>query len=157
MRARLRLTALLIGLAVALAGCGGDDAAEERRANQDAAEKTVRAYLIALIDKRGAEACAKFTPEYQRSVLRQNREFAREEGVDDCAGLLDAITRASPSVAFEGRPLTRDTVGDIPLKTSVRQSGEAHNATVTGAQGMQRYELETRDGRWLISAIERVG
>ena len=154
MRRRVILILAFAALAVAACGGGGED---EKAAAADDAEATVRSYLEALLAKRGADACAKFTPEYQRSVVRQNRDFARERGLDDCAGLLDAVTRANPSVTFEGRPLERGTIGRLDFQTSVRASGEGHNATVTGALGIQRYELETRDGRWLIAAIERTG
>ena len=157
MRPGFRLAAAVLALALGLAGCGGDDPAEERKATRSGAESTVRGYLTALVDKDGAEACATFTPEYRRAVLRQNREFAREEGVDDCAGLIDAITRATPSVTFEGERLARDSVGKLRFRTSVLRSGAEHQATVTGRRGVQRYLLETRDGRWLISDIERIG
>ena len=152
---RLAVPTLL--LAVLAGACGGDGAADDPKANQAAAEATVRSYLSALLGKRGGEACSKFTPEYQRSVVRLNREFARSRGLTDCARLIDAVTRANPSVTFEGRPLTRKTIGKLRLRTIVRQSGEGHNATVTGERGMQRYELVTRDGRWLIAEIERTG
>ncbi len=155
MRRAPSLTLLVTVLALAACG-GGEDPEEQRRANRDGAESTVRGYLTALVDKDGAQACARYTPEYRRSVLDQNRAFARQNGVDDCAGLIDEITRASRSISFEGKPLRRDTIGDLEFKTSVRQAGEELNATVTGAQGIQRYELETRDGKWLISGIERI-
>jgi hypothetical protein len=151
-----RLTILALTLALAACGGGGDDRAEQEKENRSGAEATVRAYLTALVTKNGGEACSKFTPEYQRSVLRQNRAFARGKGVDDCAGLIDALTRAAPSVSFEGVKLTRDSVGDLRFETSVRQSGEEYNATVTGRQGIQRYELETSEGDWKINKIERI-
>lgn len=151
-----RALATLVAL-LALSACGGDDPEEERKANQAGAESTVREYLTALVDKDGSAACSKFTPDYQRAVVRQNRDFARDNKVNDCPALIDKITRVSPSVSFEGKPLDRDAIGGLELKTSVRANGEAFNATVTGAAGVQRYELETRDGRWLIANIERVG
>ena len=152
MRRPACLTLILLALVPAACGGGGGDSGPR---SADGAEETVRGYLQALVAKRGADACARFTPEYQRSVMRQNREFARAKRVKDCAGLLDEVTRANPSVTFEGRPLTRETVGKLEFETSVRQSGKEHNATVTGKRGMQRYELETRGGRWLIAQIER--
>ena len=148
-----RLGCLVLVLStLLLTACGGDE--DPKAAAAGDAEATVRDYLGALVAKRGGDACAQFTPEYQRSVVRQNRQFARERGIDDCAALLDAVTRANPAVTFEGRPLERDTLGKLKFKTTVRQSGEGQNATVTGELGMQRYELETRDGRWLIASID---
>lgn len=153
---RPRLVLLLPALF--LAACGGGDGAEEERADaREEAQAAVRAYLTAVVDKRGAAACERFTPEYQRELLRQHRAFAREHEVDDCAGLLDATLRATPKVNFEGKPLERETIDELELQATVRQSGEGHNATVTGRRGRQRYELETRDGRWLIAGIEQVG
>ena len=151
-----RALCLLLCSTAALAGCGGDDTNPRGDAAGDA-EKAVRGYLTALLDKDGAAACSKFTPEYQRSVLEQNESFAREARARDCAQLIEAITRSSPSVRFEDQPLTKDNVGKVDLETRVRQSGEEWNATVTGRRGVQRYELETRDGRWLIAKIERAG
>ena len=156
-RVRLKLNLALLATALTLMACGGDDPQEERKANEAGAESTVREYLTALVEKNGSEACSKFTPDYQRSVVRQNRDFARENRVDNCPALIDKVTRVSPSVTFEGKPLDRKAIDDIQFKTSVRANGEAFNATVTGASGVQRYELETHDGRWLIANIERVG
>ena len=155
MRPIARLTIFVLALALAACG-GGDDRAEQEKENRSGAEATVRAYLTALVTKNGEEACSKFTPEYQRSVVQQNQAFARSKGVDDCAGLINALTRAAPSVTFEGSKLTPDSVSKLRFETSVRQNGEEYNATVTGRQGIQRYELETRDGDWRISKIERI-
>jgi hypothetical protein len=151
-----RALCLLVCATAALGGCGGDDS-DPREDAAGGAEKTVREYLTALIDKDGAAACSKFTPEYQRSVLEQNDAFAREARARTCGQLIDAITRSSRSVTFEDQPLTKDNVGKVDLETRARQSGEEWNATVTGKRGVQRYELETRDGRWLITKIERAG
>ena len=152
MGTRLAVIALLCALG--LSACGGDDAGEQRQGD---AESTVRSYLAALVAKDGRAACSKFTPEYQRSVVSQNADFARERNIRECAPLIDAVTETTPSITFERKPLTRDNGDEIKFKTTVRKSGEEHNATVTGQAGTQRYELETRDGRWLISGIERVG
>lgn len=151
-----RALCLLLCATAALGGCGGDDTDPREDAAGDA-EKTVREYLTALLDKDGAAACSKFAPQYQRSVLEQNESFARESRARTCAQLIDAITRSSPSVRFEDQPLTKDNVGKLDLETRARQSGEEWNATVTGKRGVQRYELQTRDGKWLITKIERVG
>ena len=141
------------GLAACGGGDGGADAEKSRRAG--GAEDTVRGYLKALVAGRGGDACAKFTAEYQRALMRQNREFARSKRARDCAGLMEALTRATPSVTFEGRPLKPDTVGKLKLKASVVRSGAEYKGVVTGVRGMQRYEVETRGGRWLITGIER--
>ena len=151
-----RALCLLICATAALGGCGGDDGDPRGDASKDA-EKTVREYLSALLDKDGAAACGKFTPEYQRSVLEQNKSFAEENRARSCPELIEAITRSSPRVTFEDEPLTKGNVGKVELQATARQSGEEWNATVTGRRGVQRYELETRDGRWLITKIARTG
>ena len=151
-----RALCLLFCATAALGGCGGDDPEPRADAAGDA-EKTVREYLTALLDKDGAAACSKFTPQYQRSVLEQNESFAKEARARNCAQLIEAITRSSPSVRFEDQPLTKENVGKVALETRARQSGDEWNATVTGRRGVQRYELETRDGKWLITKIERAG
>ena len=151
-----RAACLLLCSMAAIAGCGGDDGDPKEEAAKDA-ETTVREYLTALVAKDGAAACGKFSEEYRQSVLEQNESFARQARARDCAQLIDAITRSSKSVSFEDEPLSRDKVGKVALESSVRQSGEEWNATVTGQRGIQRYELETRDGKWLITKIERRG
>jgi hypothetical protein len=150
-----RTICLLLCATAVLGGCG-DDGDSKEDAMRDA-ETTVREYLAALIDKQGAEACSKFTPEYQASVLKQNESFAKQAKATNCAQLIDAITKSSPSVSFEDEILNRENVGKIGLKSTVRESGDEQNATVTGERGIQRYELETRDGKWLIAKIERTG
>ena len=67
------------------------------------------------------------------------------------------MTKEAPRATFEGRPLNEKTVGTIPLEVTVRQSGEEQNATVTGEQGLQRYELFTQDGDWWITEITQAG
>ena len=149
-----RSICLLLSVAALLSACGGDDGDSKEDAARDA-ETTVREYLTALVDKNGAGACSKFTPEYQASVLEQNEAFAKQARARNCQQLIDAITRSSPSVSFEDEILTKENVGKVALETSVRESGDEQNATVTGKRGVQRYELETRDGNWLITKIER--
>jgi hypothetical protein len=148
-------------LLAALAGCGGDDDGDQAQGGQSGdrqgAEAAVRDYLRALVAKDGEGACAKLTPGYQRSVVEQNEEFARKQRADTCAELIDAITTQSRSVTFEGQPLNAKTVGTIKLVATVREGGEAANATVTGARGLQRYELVTSDGMWLITEITNAG
>ena len=151
-----RSICLLLCVTAALAGCGGDDGDSKEDATRDA-ESAVREYLTALVDKNGAGACSRFTPEYQQSVLEQNEAFAKQARARNCQQLIDAITRSSPSVSFEDKILNKDNVGKVELETKVRQSGDEWNATVTGKAGIQRYELETRDGKWLITKIERTG
>src|SRR5687768_3909271 len=150
-----RSLCLLLCATAALAGCGGDDGNSKEDAAKDA-ESAVREYLTAPVNKNGAGACGRFTPEYQASVLKQNEAFAKQAKADNCQKLIDAITRASPSVSFEEEILNKDNVREVGLETKVRQSGEEWNATVTGEAGIQRYELETRDGKWLITKIERI-
>jgi hypothetical protein len=151
MRRSICMLVLCLVAAVAV-GCGGGD---DKKPGPADAEKTVHDYLAALVAKDGAGACGKLTPEYQKSVLQQNDAFAKSQKADTCTKLIDAITRSAPSVSFEGEILNKDNVGDVGLEVSVRDSGDQQNATVTGKQGIQRYELETRDGKWLISKIER--
>jgi len=155
-----RLTCLL--LVAALAGCGGgDDDSDQPQGGQGGdragAEAAVRDYLRALVAKDGAAACAHLTPDYQRSVVEQNEEFARKQGAGNCTELLNAVTRQSRSVTFEGQPLNAGTVDKLKLVATVREGGEAANATVTGAQGLQRYELITSDDKWLITEITNAG
>jgi hypothetical protein len=152
----------LIGLTAALAGCGGNDDegggnAAGNGGDAKGAEAAVRDYLRALVAKDGAKACAQLTPDYQRSVVKQNEEFARKKGADTCPELIDAITAASGSVTFEGQPLNARTVDGLKLNATVRQGGQEQNATVTGSQGLQRYELVTSEDRWLITEITRAG
>ena len=151
----------LIGIAAALAGCGGDDeqatTAPGKGGDAEGAEAAVRDYLRALVAKDGAGACAQLTPAYQKSVVRQNAEFAKKEGAETCPALIDAVTAASRRVTFEGQPLNARTVENVKLVATVREGGQEQNATVTGAQGLQRYELVTSDGRWLIEEITRAG
>lgn len=158
----MRHVLCLLGLAAALAGCGGGDdngdgGGSQPKADRKGAETAVRDYLRALVAKDGEAACAKLTPDYQRSVLEQNQEFAKKQGVDSCGELIDAVTKTSRSVTFEGQPLNAKTVDSLKLVVTVRQGGQEQNATVTGAQGLQRYELVTSDGRWLIAEIVNAG
>ena len=152
----MKRTICLLLCATAVLGACGDDGDSKEDAMREA-ETTVRDYLTALVAKNGAEACSKFTPEYQASVLKQNEAFAKQSRARNCQQLIDAITRSSPSVSFEDEILNKENVGKVGLETKVRQSGEEWNATVTGKAGIQRYELETRDGKWLITKIERAG
>ena len=160
---RHKLILLLVCLLTAAAGCGGGDddkGGKSQRSNAgdaEGAEDTVRDYLRALVDKDGAAACEKLTPEYQRAIVEQNRDFARKAGASDCASLVEAITREAPNATFEGEPLNEDTVDKLPLQVAVRQSGDEQNATVMGQQGLQRYELFTQDGRWSIMEIVQAG
>ncbi len=159
-----RILALLLAcLLFAAVGCGGDDGGGDKKEQRssagdaDGAEQTVRDYLRALVEKDGAAACAKLTPDYQRSIVEQNRDFARKAGADDCASLVDAVAKEAPRATFEGQPLNAETVEKLRLEVKVRQSGEEQNATVTGQQGLQRYELFTQDGRWSILEIVQAG
>src|SRR5215217_731532 len=161
---RTRLAAcLLIAAAAPLVGCGGGDDDKTGKAqlsqagDRQGAEDTVRDYLRALVNKDGDAACAKLTPAYRRSVLEQNAEFAKKQHAKTCGELIDAVTRESRTVTFEGQPLNSRTVGKIKLVVSLRQGGEEQNATVAGTQGLQRYELITGDGKWLIEEIEQAG
>ncbi|MEA2444794.1 MAG: hypothetical protein QOJ12_2086 [Thermoleophilales bacterium] len=150
MRGRSRI--LVVVAAALVAGCGGGGAKSPTGAGE--AEAAVRAYLTALVEKDGARACAKLTPQYQRSVVQQNPAIANQTKTTTCPKLLDAITRSARFVSFEGQVLDDvSKVGKLGLKVTVRGTG----ATVTGARGVQRYELETRGGRWLIAKIERMG
>ena len=161
MRRTRQITCLALALAAALplAACGGDDdkkSGKSQLANEgdrSGAEAAVRDYLRALVDKDGSAACAKLTPEYQKSVLEQNAAFVRKRGVDSCPAFIDSVTRVSKSVTFEGKPLNAQSVGKLKLVASVRAGGEEQNATVTGPAGVQRYELHTTDGKWLIAEI----
>jgi len=165
-RTRLAFCLLIAAAAVALplTGCGGDDAKKTEQGTQlnqggdrKGAENTVRDYLRALIAKDGAAACSKFTPEYQRAVLEKNEAFARKENAKTCADLITRITRVSRSVTFEGQPLNARTVDRLKLIVTLRQGGEEQNATVTGQQGLQRYELVTNDGKWFITEVVQGG
>jgi hypothetical protein len=89
--------------------------------------------------------------------VQQNEEFARKQRADNCAELIDAVTRESRSVTFEGQPLNARTVDKLKLVVTVREGGQASNATVTGAQGLQRYELVTSEDKWLITEITNAG
>jgi ABC-type glycerol-3-phosphate transport system substrate-binding protein len=152
---RRTLCILLLVAAAVVAGCGGSD---NKGPSTGDAETTVREYLTALVEKKGKAACDKLTPAYQKSVVQQNQAFAKQNKAETCPQLIDAITRSAPSVAFEGEVIdSKAKVDKLDLKTSVRESGDQKNATVTGAQGIQRYELQTSDGRWLIAKIERSG
>ena len=153
----MRGTCCIVTVAAAalVAGCGGGG---DKSPGPDEAEATVRQYLTALVEKDGQGACDKLTPQYQKSVVQQNQAFASQRNAETCPKLIDAITRSAPSVAFEGQVLdNRSKVGKVGLKVTVRASGDQKNATVTGVRGIQRYELETRGGRWLIARIERTG
>jgi hypothetical protein len=164
MRQSRRLICLGLTAAVTLtgAGCGGGEAPKpksqlSKEGDTKGAEGTVRDYLRALVDGDGAGACAKLTPDYRKSVFQQNKDFATQAGAPDCASLIDAVTKKAPRTTFEGQPLNKKTVDKIPLKVSVRLNGTEQNATVTGAQGLQRYELFTTKGRWSISDVQQAG
>ena len=161
---RRAVTAGLVGAAVALAACGGGDDdktsggwSPKQEGDRKGAENAVRDYLRALAAKNGAEACSHFTPEYQRTVVEKNKEFARQHGADNCAELISAITAEAGPPTFEGQKLNASTVDKLKLVATVRVGGEEQNATVTGAQGLQRYELHTSDGKWLIAEVDSAG
>jgi hypothetical protein len=161
MRRTVWLLLLVVLVAAPLASCGGDDGDRpgktqlSNEGDRKGAEKAVRDYLRALVDKDGDAACNKLTPEYQKAVVKQNAAFARQTKVSTCAELIDTLTQNAPSVLFEGQKLTKQNVDTIKLVTTVRSGGEEQNATVTGAQGLQRYELVTSDDKWLITEISR--
>ena len=162
----MRRALALLAISALVAGCGGGDGgggglsdagAPRREGDRKGAENAVRDYLRALVDKDGDRACSKFTPAYQRSVVEKNAEFARKHGARSCGPLIDAITKSAGPATFEGQPLNASTVGKIKLEATVRVGGEEQNATVTGAQGLQRYELVTSDGKWLIADVTDAG
>jgi len=156
---------VLVAGAVGLAACGGGDdekktsdvGSPKREGDRKGAENAVRDYLRALTAKNGGKACSYFTPDYQRSVVEKNREFARRHGADNCAELISAITAEAGPPTFEGQKLNGSTVDKLKLVATVRVGGEEQNATVTGAQGLQRYELHTSGGKWLIAEVESAG
>ena len=161
-----RALAMLLIAAASSAGCGGDDKPStsggqgrqiSRAGDAKGAESTVRGYLRALVDHDGSAACSKLTPEYQRSVVRRNRQFADKAGVSDCSGLFDAVAKQVPRPMFEGQPIDASNVGTIPLRVEVRQNGKEQNATVMGTRGLERYELYTTGGRWAISEVSENG
>ena len=164
----MRLAAALLAcLSILATGCGGDKkkpgttggngSQRSTAGDSKGAESTVRGYLRALVDKDGGDACDKLTPDYQKQVVDQNRDFARQNGVSDCAGLIGAVVKRTPSTTFEGQPLNKETVEKIRLRTTVRQNGKEQNATVAGRQGLQSFELFTTNGKWAISQIDQAG
>jgi hypothetical protein len=90
-------------------------------------------------------------------VIAQNRVFAKKQGASTCPELIDAITRAAGPATFEGQTLNARTVDKLKLVVTVRVGGEEQNATVTGSQGLQRYELITEGGNWMIAEITQAG
>jgi hypothetical protein len=161
-RVRLVVCLPLILIAAPVgAGCGsGDDEKDNGRqlskeGDAKGAQAAVRDYLRALVERDGQQACARLSPDYRRSVLESNREYARRVGAKDCPTLVNAVTRQGPRPRFEGKPLTAAGVGKLKLKASVRVGGKEQNATVTGPHGLERYELQTLDGEWFITAVEQ--
>ena len=161
---RRAVTAGLVAAAVGLAACGGGDddnstgvGSPKREGDRKGAENAVRDYLRALIAKNGEQACSHFTPEYQRRIVEKNQEFARQHGADNCAELVSAITATAGPPTFEGQKLNESSIDKLKLVATVRVGGEEQNATVTGAQGLQRYELHTSGGKWLIAEVESAG
>jgi hypothetical protein len=157
-------TAGIVAAAVGLAACGGGDddknsgvGSPQQEGDRKGAETAVRDYLRALAAKNGERACSHFTPEYQRTVVDKNKEFARQHGADNCGELISAITAEAGPPTFEGQKLNASTIDKLKLVATVRVGGEEQNATVTGAQGLQRYELHTSDGKWLIAEVESAG
>ena len=154
---------LIVVAAVAFAGCGGEDdggsgnGAVAPKRDSKGAENAVREYLRALVEKDGAKACGQFTLAYQRSILEQNSEFATKNKITTCPALIDAITKTAGPATFEGQPLNAATVDKIKLESTVRVGGKEQNATVTGTQGLQRYELITSDGEWMIAEVTNAG
>ena len=157
-------TAGIVAAAVGLAACGGGDddknsgvGSPKQEGDRKGAETAVRDYLRALAAKNGERACSHFTPEYQRTVVDKNKEFARQHGADNCGELISAITAEAGPPTFEGQKLNASTIDKLKLVATVRVGGEEQNATVTGAQGLQRYELHTSGGKWLIAEVESAG
>lgn len=157
---------LIVAAAVALAGCGGDDdggsgsgggSAGAPKRDSKGAENAVREYLRALVEKDGAKACGRLTPDYQRVIVEKNAEFARKNGASTCPELIDAITKTAGPATFEGQPLNAGTIDKIKLESTVRVGGQEQNATVTGTQGLQRYELITSKGEWMIAEVTNAG
>jgi hypothetical protein len=161
---RRAVTAGLVATALGLAACGGggddkdsDIGSPKREGDRKGAETAVRDYLRALIAGNGKEACSHFTPEYQRRVVEKNQDFARKHGADNCGELVSAITAEAGPPTFEGQKLNGSTIDKLKLVATVRVGGEEQNATVTGAQGLQRYELHTSGGKWLIAEVVDAG
>ena len=162
---RRAVTAGLVAAVVGLAACGpssGDDknagvGSPQREGDRKGAENAVRDYLRALIARNGERACSHFTPEYRREVVDKNRDFARKHGADDCGELVSAVTAEAGPPTFEGQKLSESSIEKLKLVATVRVGGEEQNATVTGAQGLQRYELHTSGGKWLIAEVESAG
>jgi hypothetical protein len=161
---RRAVTAGLVAAAVVLAACGGsaDDKSSgvgspQREGDRKGAETAVRDYLRALIEGNGEKACSHFTAEYQERVVDKNQDFARKHGADNCGELVSAITAEAGPPTFEGQKLNASTIDKVKLIATVRVGGEEQNATVTGTQGLQRYELHTAGGKWLIADVESGG
>ena len=163
----MRLRALVGVCVVALAvfnGCGGDDGdgkAGSSGGGVQGAEKTVKSYLQALVEKDGETACSLLSEGYKREIVERNPQAAKELGATDCETLVRKIAeKASENgrgVTFEGEPIKSDSdVERLDLKTAVQTTigdGEKDRAVVKGPKGLQVYRLAVIDGRWTITRI----
>jgi hypothetical protein len=149
---------------LAFAGCGGgagDGKAGTPGSGVQGAERTVRSYLLALVEGDGTTACSLLSDPYQREIVERNARIARQLGATDCEEFIRKLTgkaRAEGAgVTFEGERLTGGgDVEGLDLKTRINTNLEERTedtAVVSGAKGLQTYDLEASDGRWKIRTI----
>jgi hypothetical protein len=128
---RIRLSVLLAVLA--LAGCGGGGSDEPSNP-----EATVQAYLNALADNEGEEACGFLTPDIRRQIVEQAGSPSCPEAVADFNEFLG-----------EDADLLKDAVVD-----DVVVRGDSASANVTGVVADSvEVELERIDGEWRIATF----
>ncbi len=120
--------AALVGLALALAGCGSSGTSSP--------QKTLTTFLHAAASGDGAKACAQLTVQAQSQIVRG---LSCAQGMKLASGLYGPIIK-------------RITITD--LKT---QGNAASGITMVNGKPMARFHMTKSGGRWMIDGEQNPG
>ena len=125
-------------LVLALAACGGESG-NEGGVDEGGVRDTVEAYLAALADRDGAQACGRLTAGGQEALVTRSAQAGGPS--EGCA------KAASSYIDIFGLSLDDVDVRDIEV------SGDEATAVVDAAK--ETYRLRAEGGEWKIDAIEQ--